>query len=256
VPIDWTQAEIQAILSGVDIPGGFYDLEALIASIAEAVDVDGLTETMAVTTFTGAATPESLAAASALAAQQARQIVADLTEAQLKSIAKKVKDNIAAGNAFDGLYGKLSEITGLDANRAATLEKFKQSLLKQGVSGEDLAGKVDKMHAKLLRDRKKTIAQTEQRKATENGAAEIAKNRGAKFKRWITVGDELVSDMDESNEAEGWIAFDSEFSSGDNQPPSHPNCRCTVTYRVTEPDRFDEELAEKAATDTAEAKAK
>ena len=120
---------------------------------------------------------------------------------------------------------------------------------------QKLADKTEKMRAKLLRDRRKTIAVTEQRIATENGAAEIAKNRGAQFKRWITAGDDRVSDMDESNEAQGWIALDEEFSSGDNQPPSHPNCRCTVTYRVSEPDKFDEKRAEEAAKATTAAKA-
>ena len=83
---------------------------------------------------------------------------------------------------------------------------------------------------------------------------EIAKGRGQKYKRWITAGDELVSDMDEANEAEGWIPIDESFSSGDLQPPSHPNCRCTVTYRTNEPSKSDKEFAESAADATTAAK--
>lgn len=255
MPIEFTLSELTGILLGIDMPDGFYDIDALVASIAASIDVDTLGGAIIASTISGPATPEALAAAQARATEQARKIAADLTHAQLNSIAAKVQANIEAGNAFDNLHGLLSEITGLDKNRAATLDKFKQSLIDKGVSGDKLVDKVEAMRAKLLRDRRKTIAQTEQRMATENGAAEIARNRGAQFKRWITAGDDLVSDMDVDNEAQGWIAFDEEFSSGDNQPPSHPNCRCTVTYRVSEPDEFDKRRAEAASDATAAARA-
>jgi hypothetical protein len=62
--------------------------------------------------------------------------------------------------------------------------------------------------------------------------------------------------MDETNEGQGWIAIDEAFSSGDMVNPSHPNCRCTVTYRTLPPDKFDEARAKQASKDTRAAKEK
>jgi hypothetical protein len=106
------------------------------------------------------------------------------------------------------------------------------------------------MRNKLLRDRRKTIAQTEQRMATERGKEAMAKERGKKFKLWITAGDDLVSDIDVGNEAQGWIAVDENFSSGDSVPPSHPNCRCTVTYRKFPPSAQDKRRATESSEET------
>lgn len=250
MPIEFTRSEIQAILADLDFPSGTYDPEALLASIGEAIDTDNIEAAL----FTAPASGEALAAATAAANRQARQISGNLAKAELKKIAQKVRENIEAGNAFDKLYGKLSEISGLDSGRAASLEKYKQQLLNQGVSGTDLIDKVERKRVQLLRDRKKTIAQTEQRMATEEGAKVIAQSRGSQYKRWITAGDDRVSDMDVSNEAQGWIKFDSNFSSGDETPPSHPRCRCTVAYRTSEPDAFDKQRAADASAATQQAR--
>lgn len=256
MPADFTPAELQLIIASVDFPPGTnYDIESLIQAISDAIDIDGITESMVAGTVSGSATPEVLAAATATAERQSRKIAADLTKAELSKIAKKVRDNIDAGNAFDKLHGLLSEITGLDKGRAATLEKYKAMLQNQGVDGSDLVDKVERMREKLLRDRRKTIAQTEQRMATENGKAALANARGAQFKRWITAQDDLVSDMDEANQAQGWIKIGDSFSSGDDQPPSHPNCRCTVVYRTSPPGEAEQDRIDAATKRTAEAKA-
>ena len=113
-----------------------------------------------------------------------------------------------------------------------------------------MVDKVERMRAKLLRERRETIAITEQRMATEAGKEALAKERGAKFKLWITAGDERVSDIDVANEAQGWIPVDEAFSSGDDVPPSHPNCRCTVTYRRFTPSAQDERRAEESSAET------
>ena len=149
----------------------------------------------------------------------------------------------------------MSEFAGLDKNRAATLAKFKAQLENSGVSGTELVDKVERMRAKLLRDRRRTIAQTEQRMATENGKAALANARGSQFKRWITAQDDRVSDIDESNQAQGWIKIGDAFSSGDDQPPSHPNCRCTVVYRTSPPGEAEQDRVDAATKRTEEAKA-
>jgi hypothetical protein len=48
-------------------------------------------------------------------------------------------------------------------------------------------------------------------------------------KRWVTdPGSKLVCDVCIDNEAQGPIALDEQFQSGDDCPPNHPRCRCHV----------------------------
>ena len=110
------------------------------------------------------------------------------------------------------------------------------------------------MRLKLLRDRRETIARTEQRQATEEGMNEIAKARGAQWKISISAGDDLVSDICEDNEAQGYIPIDQAFSSGHDTPTYHPNCRCTLAFRTGDPDAEDKAGAKTRAENTTDAK--
>lgn len=85
------------------------------------------------------------------------------------------------------------------------------------------------------RTRAELIAVTEIGNAYEQGTFEVAgrvHSTTPMEKRWITVGDERVSAMDRRNEAQGWISYTRNFSSGHERPLSHPGCRCTVIFRV------------------------
>jgi len=50
-------------------------------------------------------------------------------------------------------------------------------------------------------------------------------------KKWLTVGDDRVSDGCRENEGDDWISLDSEFTSGHQHPLRFPGCRCTILYR-------------------------
>lgn len=63
------------------------------------------------------------------------------------------------------------------------------------------------------------------------------------WKAWITVGDDLVSEICQENEKQGYILFDEAFASGDMNEPSHINCRCSVAYKFDEEDFAPEEEA-------------
>lgn len=52
-------------------------------------------------------------------------------------------------------------------------------------------------------------------------------------KSWITAGDNRVDEAQcTPNEADGWIDFEAEHTSGHTEPPAHPGCRCTEAYEV------------------------
>ena len=91
------------------------------------------------------------------------------------------------------------------------------------------------------------------RMATEDGAKARSKARGGQYKKWITVGDERVSDMDIDNQAQGWIKIDEAFSSGNQNPPSHPNCRCTLAYMNMKPDAEDQDIVDQTIANQAQA---
>lgn len=50
-------------------------------------------------------------------------------------------------------------------------------------------------------------------------------------KKWLTVGDDRVSDGCRENESEGWIPVEQAFLSGHDRPLRFPGCRCTALYR-------------------------
>ena len=83
-------------------------------------------------------------------------------------------------------------------------------------------------------DRAMVIARTETATALGQGAkgAAIAQERDEK--RWVTQGDDDVSDDCLLNENEGWIQIGDNFQSGVETIPQHPNCRCNVRYRTSE----------------------
>lgn len=76
-----------------------------------------------------------------------------------------------------------------------------------------------------------TIARTETAFARAHGEHEAAKGVGMQYKTWI-MGSEAC-DVCEANAAEGRIGIDDAFESGDDVPPAHPNCRCSLGYYET-----------------------
>jgi hypothetical protein len=253
--IEFTDEEKARILEGLSISAataGALSEFQLLEVIAAEVDLDGLVNTI-LASVSGEVSPEVLAAARAQAERQARQITGNLARAELQKVAGRIEANLAAGKSPLDIVNQLIEIRDLDAPRAARLEAYKNSLLNAGA--DDVGDKVERMRLKLLRDRRETIARTEQRQATEEGMTEIAKARGAQYKISISAGDDRVSDICEANEAQGYIPINEAFSSGHDTPTYHPNCRCTLAFRTLEPDATDKGRAKERSAETAAAKA-
>ena len=105
--------------------------------------------------------------------------------------------------------------------------------LAQGQTVRSIAKLIGSDHI-FGRDRAKMIARTETAKALGFGAQEAAIHQGRDEKRWVTSGDDLVSDECRANEAqsEKWIPIGEEFVGKVMTIPQHPNCRCNVRYRT------------------------
>lgn len=94
-----------------------------------------------------------------------------------------------------------------------------------------------------IRSRAELVAVTEVGTAYEKGASIVAAGLQAQGlvieKSWLDVGDEAECPECEGNASDGWIGEDDSYSSGDDEPPAHPACRCTNERRV-QPDATEE----------------
>ena len=74
--------------------------------------------------------------------------------------------------------------------------------------------------------RAETIARTETATAMGKASLQSYTSRGIEGKRWLTAGAEDGVCLD--NADAGVIRVSDSFPSGDDAPPAHPNCRCTI----------------------------
>jgi hypothetical protein len=132
-------------------------------------------------------------------------------------------------------FGSISNTTKQDV-----IEAVSDSILKGDTYGQ-VAGRISKMGEEGVFSpaRAQRIAVNEIAKAYGYGNAQPLKEykqRTGKqvYKSWVTVGDDLVSEICQANEKQGWILFDEAFSSGDLNEPAHINCRCAVAYKFDE----------------------
>lgn len=174
--------------------------------------------------------PEVLAAIRERAISNARDMITNVTQAELSKIHEQIAAATAQGKGPREVARWLDEVKGLDSNRVKSYEKYVRELEGMDLTDAEVEKRAEAYYQKLLRDRKETIAATEMRKATSQVQAEQARANGAKMKVWLTVGDDRVSDQCQACEAQGPIAIGDNFTSGNGEPPNHPGCRCTVGY--------------------------
>lgn len=100
-----------------------------------------------------------------------------------------------------------------------------------GWSNDELSDKLEENYA-FSDERADMIARTETARADVQGNIEGFKASGVvESKQWLTAPD----CCDECQEIDGeTVALDDNFSTGDDGPPLHPNCRCAVLPVVTD----------------------
>jgi hypothetical protein len=176
--------------------------------------------------LSGATKEEVLEAARTAAASQ----VTRMSEEIQRQLAEKIATGLEEQLGQLDVARSLKEGLGLDSGREATLAKYKQTLIEQGLTGDKLEKAVEKKRNELITERAGVIAQTEMGRALEEGAFVGAKERGNTHKVWITAGESFVCDICEGNQAQGPIPIEDAFESGDLTPPAHPRCYCTLGY--------------------------
>ena len=206
--------------------------------------------------ITGPVSKAATDRARALAKEAASSLLRDYSKTQLNSMGEAIAAGLEAGKGPREIARMLTDVQGLDPQRAARLEKVREYLEASSLSNDALEKAVERERQKLLRERRETIARTEAAKATETAREVEALGRGARWKHWITTPDERLCDICAGNEADGVIPVDATFSGGTMTAPAHPNCRCGVTYVTTDRGRdIAERLNERNKAETATARA-
>jgi uncharacterized protein with gpF-like domain len=97
---------------------------------------------------------------------------------------------------------------------------------KRGIPGlaRDIRGQIGQM----TKYRSELIAKTETANALGEAFTDRGNAMGITGKRWVTIGDDKVSDGCLENEAARDIPFNQAFPSGDMTPPRFPGCRCAA----------------------------
>jgi SPP1 gp7 family putative phage head morphogenesis protein len=105
--------------------------------------------------------------------------------------------------------------------------------MEEGWSNDKLAGQLRESYG-FSSDRATMIARTETQKAGNAGALAGYKASGiVDGTQWLTSNDDKVTPECEENgragpNGDGVLPLGSTYPSGDEAPPSHPQCRCTL----------------------------
>lgn len=132
--------------------------------------------------------------------------------------------------------GSVDYIKGIQGTTAESLKRVITTGLDEGWSYNDTAKEIRKLYdGPISRQRARLIATHEAAQAYEAGNrafADTLTDDGVEMeKQWTTSHDDRVSDGCATNEADGWIPIDQPHTSGDQEPPRFPGCRCYEQYR-------------------------
>uniref|UniRef100_A0A6M3L1M3 Putative methyltransferase n=1 Tax=viral metagenome TaxID=1070528 RepID=A0A6M3L1M3_9ZZZZ len=197
--------------------------------------------------------------------KDAQKITSKAAEAQSEELYEILVDNNGTGYALSGAQAVRSvrmkatfEVVDDGAKKwirkeaAAKVTKINEvtrdrlaRVLSEGVDrGQSVAKIAKNIRAEvgdMSRYRSKMIAQTELNNAMSEASLRTYERLGVENKSWSTSGD--ACEICLGNEAEGIVPIDHVFSSGDERPPSHPNCLCVLS-----PEKGEKESVEEAMT--------
>jgi hypothetical protein len=116
-----------------------------------------------------------------------------------------------------------------------TRNEIRQSIATSLGLGETYQQAISRMQDIIENDaRAEMIAATESVNAYQKGLVEFGNQSGATAKEWISSN---PNDECGDNDDAGIIDYNDTFPSGDDEPPAHPNCRCSL--RLVYPDELN-----------------
>ena len=138
-------------------------------------------------------------------------------------------------NVLDQVNLKASEFAAQRAAELVTVEDTTRVMLRGLVSNAIDNGWSTDMLAQAISDatafsdaRADMIARTETAIANVEGSMIAYRESGMVQEKEWSLAQDNYCDICATNAAQGAIALDDTFDSGDDAPPAHPNCRCDV----------------------------
>jgi hypothetical protein len=178
------------------------------------------------------------------ASSNAARLVTEVAEQTKLAIRETIVDSFRNQITADETARNLRSMIGIHSRQAATLRKFRLSLVEQGITGEALETRVAKVAAAMLRKRATLIARTElitssnmgQQLLWEQGIQKNLIDDDRARKIWITTPDDrldfLVCEPMPTMPENQDLHVNEEFTTGEAekilQPTAHPDCRCTT----------------------------
>lgn len=148
------------------------------------------------------------------------------------AVKETIGDGLRNGTSIPDLTKQLSNVIGLTPGDARALDRFEKNLIGQGVDPGQIRLLVTSQRDRYLTGRAQSVARTETLWASNQGRldgfryAAVSGAVGADAKKqWVVAG----GCCDECEAIDGEeVGLEDDFSSGDDAPPAHPNCRCTT----------------------------
>jgi len=184
----------------------------------------------------------------AWAQTQAGKRIQGITLETQQAVANLIADGLRTKLTREEIIAQLRQTVGLDKRQSRALGTFYErrlnKYLEDGMTYEQAAIKAEKegnkYRVRLVKQRAIRIARTEISAATNAGrylswleADERDLLPIGSKKRWVTARDERTCDIcAPMNGVE--IDWEMPFSTGDQMPPPHPNCRCTAVIVPSE----------------------
>ena len=162
---------------------------------------------------------------------------AKVLAAEMKSgatISEDVAGRYLRDNSLTKLTGGFSD-TSIDRLRDAIANAW-----DAGGSYDQIVAAIQDTFAQFSDVRAGMIAQTEVNAAYNNGLLNMGRDLGMSEKAWDPDG-ECCEEICQPNVDQDYIGIEEDFDSGDDSPPGHVNCNCTLRFRAGEESGEEEE---------------
>lgn len=167
------------------------------------------------------------------------RLIKNLTEAQFDSMYALLQHQIALGVTSPYILAqRIMPIIGLTKREALALTRVMTSLIEEGIPPAQITKRIEKYASFLHKNRAARIARTEISNAYNFGQLDSLKQArdagwlpGDPKKDWI-AGGANPCEICQENEGVGSIELDAAFPSGDAHPTAHPQCECSLGYKV------------------------
>lgn len=236
-PVEITDAELRAMALAAGFAAVDIDRELLNYLRGAYTQVQIQTEAALydsiIAQLSGPPSEATIAAARDLASREAATQARGLVGTELNKLGEAIADGVERGLGPDAIARNLDVVKGLNKDGAKRMREYIAWLDSRdpALSREEFERRLETRFQKELRDRRRIIAQNEQRIAQGQGNRLDAEANDRQWKAWLTVGDDRVEEECQRNEADGWIPIEKAFDGGVQEVPQHVGCRCTVTYR-------------------------